>query len=470
MRIAVVGGGISGLSAAFRLDEAARRRGQSIELTLFEAESRVGGHAATIRDQGFVVETGPNAFLDRDGEHHALRLAEDAGAAAALVQASPAARRRFIAFGGALRRVPESPPALLGTDLLTFAGRLRVMMEPWAREAPAGVDETVFDFAVRRVGREAAERLVDPAVAGITAGDSRALSVADAFPAMVEMEREHQSLIRAMLARRKLPKPRLLSFDGGLDTLAAAVARRLGDAVRTSARVRGVSRAAGAWRVEIEGEREARVFDRVVLATRSPQTAPLVEALDPELALALAALPTASLALVALAYRRDALARALDGYGYLVARREGLDTLGVVWESSLFAGRAPEGAVLLRVMLGGARHPEVAGLAEAELVERAQREAKGFLGVRAAPVATWVRRFPRAIAQYTVGHAARIAALRARAARHAELELVGTSYDGVSFNAAVAAADRLVARMFKDGGTAEERSSAAFPLTEKALA
>lgn len=456
MRIAVVGAGIAGLSAAFRLVERARRLARPLALTVFEADPRVGGHAVTLADAGFRVETGPNAFLDRPAERHAFHLAEALGLAGELIEARPAAARRFIAFGGTLRRVPDSPPALVTTNLLSAAGKLRLMREPWVGAAPAGVEETVFDFACRRLGREAAERLVDPAVSGITAGDSRALSVSAAFPLMTKMEREHGSLFRAMTRARARVKPKLMSFRGGLDALTGALAASLGGAVRVNARVTRVTAAAPGWWVEVEGGGEPEMFDRVVLATHAYQAAPLVWDLDRELSAALEALPTAGLALVALAFRRQDLKRDLNGYGYLIARTEGFDTLGVVWESSLFEGRAPEGAVLLRVLLGGAIRHEVADLPDSDLEQRARHEIGRLMGTSAAPLRSWIRRFPRAITQYTLGHDARIAAIRARLGAHAGLELCGTSYDGVSFNAAVAAGEHLAERVFREAPEIED--------------
>jgi protoporphyrinogen/coproporphyrinogen III oxidase len=468
VRIAIVGAGISGLAAAFRLRECARRLAIPLDLTVLEAEPRVGGHAVTLESQGFLVETGPNAFLDRHEGHHSLALAQALGLSGELIEASSTASRRFIVHGGRLRRVPEAPPTLITSDLLSPAGKARMLLEPWAKAPPAGVEETVFDFAARRMGRQAAERLVDTAIAGISAGDSRELSASAAFPLMIEMERDHGSLIRAMMHRRRFGRPRLMSFRRGLDALTGALRATLGDAVRVGARVTRIYGATGGWRVEASDRAEAPPFDRVVLAVHAHQAAPLVAAFDAPLADRLDAQPTAGLALVALAYRRRDLGVEPRGYGYLVARSENLDTLGVVWESSLFEGRAPQDAVLLRVMMGGARRPEVAGLADAELEARARRELASLMRIDASPLHAWVRRFPRAIAQYTLGHAGRLAAIHAHVARHPGLDLCGTSYDGVSFNAAVAAGERLAARVFPErAATVEVRASTTPASTEE---
>ncbi|MEK7824596.1 MAG: protoporphyrinogen oxidase [Candidatus Eisenbacteria bacterium] len=455
-RVVVIGGGIVGLTAAYRLRERAAR---GAEVVLLEAADRAGGHVGTVHEDGFVVEAGPNGFLSRASEPEPLALIADLGLAPSLIEARPAARRRFVAHGGRLRRVPDSPPAFLTSDALTPGGKLRLLMEPFARRAPPGAEESVYEFACRRVGREATEVLVDTAVSGISAGDSRELSVAAAFPLMTEMERDHGSLIRALFARRQ-PPARLVSLAGGMGTLSEALAERLGGGVRTGARVRRLERSADVWQVRLE-DGAALAADRVVLAAPASRAATMVADLDPELARGLAAFPYAGLAVVALAFRADALPGRLDGYGYLVARSEGFDTLGVVWDSSLFEGRAPAGMVLLRAMLGGARRPEVAALAEEELLRRACAELGRVLGTEAAPVRSWVWRWPQAIAQYTRGHLERVAEVRARAARIPGFELCGTSYDGIALGAGVISAERAVARLLAPDAAAGRAAAGA---------
>lgn len=444
-RVLIVGGGITGLSAAFTLQEEARRRGLSLDLKLLEASREPGGHARTLEEDGFLVEAGPNGFLAREPE--TLALVDELGLGPRLVEARPEAKRRFIVRGGRLRRVPESPPTFLTSDALSLRGKLRLAGELFAPGPPRGVDETVFDFARRRIGAEAAEMLVDAAVSGISAGDSRALSVAAQFPLMVEMEREHGGLIRAMVARRKTGPggSRLLSFDRGLRTLTGTLADRLGGAVCPGTAARSVEQGPWGWRVETD--RGALEADELVLALAARTAAPLMAPLDWSLADALGRIPYSGVSVVALAYRQEDLNRELDGYGYLVTRPENLATLGVVWESSLFPGRAPAGMALLRVFLGGARRPALVRESEEGAEAIAREELRRVMGIEAAPARTWVFRWPHAIAQYTVGHLDRMAAIRDRAGRHRGLTLCGTSYDGVSFNHAIVAGRRAARRV-----------------------
>jgi oxygen-dependent protoporphyrinogen oxidase len=315
---------------------------------------------------------------------------------------------------------------------------LRLLREPWVPRHAEEREETVYEFARRRIGAEAADALVDAAVAGISAGDSRALSLPAAFPLMAQMEQEHGSLFAAMRARRRAGRraPRLLAFRGGMGQLVGALTEALGPRLRTGAAVTRLERADAAWRVVL-ADGTAHVADRVVLASPARANARLLFDLDPELAHGLQAIPFSSVVVVALAYRASDLPRPLDGYGYLVPRREDLATLGVVWESSLFDGRAPDGYVLVRAILGGARKPAIAALSETERTTLAEREMARVLRLRAAPVKTWTFAWPGAIAQYTRGHRERVADARAAIAAHPGLSFCGTSFDGVSFGAAI---------------------------------
>jgi oxygen-dependent protoporphyrinogen oxidase len=441
-RVVIAGAGITGLTLAYDLRRRARERGEAIQVTALESDATVGGHVHTLREDGFVVEAGPNGFLDR--EPAVMALVRALGLTSRLIDATAESGRRFIVRRGVLCQVPQSPGTLLRTRALSPKGRLRLMLEPLAPGPPPGVEETVFEFARRRIGLEAAEALVDTAVSGISAGDSRALSVRAQFPLMVEMEREHGSLLRAMIARRRkgLGAPTLRSFEGGMKTLIDRLAEELGDGVRTRAGAVAVDRDRDGWRVTL-ADGTAVGADELVLATSSSRAASILRTFDGPLAAALSEIPAATVAVTAFAFRPSDIPRPLDGYGYLVAREEGLATLGVLWESSLFRGRAPEGLALLRVMMGGARAPHAAALDADAAAGLALAELRKVMGIAAEPVRTW--RFPQrgAIAQYTLGHVERVATIRALAARHPGLSLCGTSYDGVSFGAGIASASAL---------------------------
>lgn len=449
VRIVVAGGGISGLVAGYTLRQEASRRGLPIELVVLEACQQAGGHARSVSDDGWLVERGPNGFLDRGEE--TMALVDDLQLKEALVEANPAARRRFILKRGQLRRVPESPPALLKSDAIGWGGKLRMLREPWAAAPPAGKDETVFEFAERRLGREAAETFVDTAVAGISAGDSRELSVRSQFPVLKEWEAAHGSLLKAVLARRKTggTRPKLVSLAGGMGTLTSALSERLGRALYVGHAVARIEPSASGWRIATASGATVDA-DHVVCALPSHVAAVAVEGIDRGLAEALRAIPYAPISVVGLGYSRAAIARPLDGYGYLVTRQDDLATLGVLWESSIFPGRAPAGHVLLRVMLGGARRPHVRELDDDSVAALAMTEAAAVLGISGPPLRQWVFRWPSAIAQYTVGHDQRTSAIRRAVAAHRGLHLCGTAYDGVSFNDAIASARKTARRVIEE--------------------
>ena len=438
--VVVVGAGIAGLSAAATLHARARRDDAPLRVTVLDAAPHAGGHAQTAMRDGFLVEAGPNGFLDRSAE--AREIVELAGVSSKVVQARPESRRRYILRGGKLGAVPDSPLSLLRTPLLSWRGRLRVLAEPVTRRGNPD-DETVFEFARRHIGAEAADVLVDTALAGISAGDSRRLSLPAQFPMMAQMEREHRSLVKAMVARRRagIAAPKLISFEGGMRTLVDALAGRLGTSLRLATPVEHLARVDGGWRV-VTRDGESLDADHVVLATPARIAASLVQHASPTLSAWLQGVTYAGVAVVSLGFREADLPRPLDGYGYLVARSEGLATLGVVWESSLFPGRAPNGHALLRVMLGGSRRPEVVGWSGERQAHTAREELARVMGITADPVMQQVTAWPQAIAQYTVGHLERRAAIEDAVANMPGLVLCGSSYDGVSFGDAIASGVR----------------------------
>jgi protoporphyrinogen/coproporphyrinogen III oxidase len=446
LRVVVIGGGAAGLAASHALRERAARERIPLDLRVLEAGQRAGGHVGTVREDGFAVETGPNAFLS--GESVADELIDSLGLTPELVDAEPSSRKRFLVRRGRLRRLPAGPLGLITTRALSLRGRLRLAMEPWIPARPPALEESVAEFGRRRFGREAAESLADAVVAGTSAGSAATLSMAAAYPALLEMERSHGSVVRAMIARRKAGARAavLRSFARGMGTLVEALAARLGPALSLGDPVERVVRDGATWRVE-RARGEPLTADRVILAVPAGAAARMLAGCGPILATALAAIPTAGLAAVGFAWRAEDLPHPLDGYGYLVPAREGLLTLGMVWESSLFPGRAPAGRVLVRMMLGGERSPGAADRSEPELLALATEEAGRALRIRRPPERGWIFRWPGAIPQYTRGHRERVATIRREAAAPGGLELCGSSYDGISLTAAiasgVAAAERI---------------------------
>jgi len=437
-RLVVVGGGIAGLAAAWSAHE------EGAEVLLLEASPEVGGKARTRRADGWTFEEGPTGFLS--GEPVLHRLIERAGLVA--LEADPAAARRYVVRGGRAREIPTSPPRFLLSGILSPTGLLRFLREPWVRARRDG-DESVWDFAERRLGVQVAERLIAPMVLGVFAGDARRLSLPAAFPRMRELEAEHGSLIRAMLRLSKErkagraggpagPAGKLHSFAEGMQALPIALAERAPFEVRTAAPVTAIARAGDHWRLSVADAAESVVADAVVLAAESDTSARLVAPLLPEVARELEAIPSPGLAVVGLRYDSPRSIGALPvGFGALIPRGEELRTLGCLFDTQLFAGRAPAGRALVRCMIGGATDPEASGLAPDELARIAADDMARLFGLPDPPVDHQVTRWQRAIPQYELGHLDRVGriegALDAFRARTPGLYLAGNFAHGVAF-------------------------------------
>jgi oxygen-dependent protoporphyrinogen oxidase len=460
-RVAVVGAGIAGLAVA----HAVRRRAPEAEVAVLEASSRPGGNIRSERVDGYLCEWGPNGFLDSVPE--TLALARDLGLAERVQRSDDRARRRLIFRDGRLHVLPGGPAGFLRSGLLSWRGKLRIAGEPFAASRPAE-DETIHAVAARRIGREAADVLVGSMVSGVFAGDARALSLRACFPKMWQMETDHGGLFRALVAKVRERRVRrgdplgsplgtLTSFREGTEELVRAAAKGLGPSLRLGARATGLRRAGSCWRVEAEGDGGVEA-DAVVLAGPPSASARLLGAVDDPLAAELAAIPSAGLAVVALGFEESRLAAPLDGFGFLVPRGEGPRILGVLWDSSIYPGRAPSGRVLLRVMIGGALDPEASRLEDAELLAAVRRDLQATMGLAADPELVRIFRHPLGIPQYEVGHLERLARVEDRLARLPGLHLAGNGYRGVAINACVAGAGPLAERILSADGRDSARS------------
>ncbi len=450
MRIAIVGGGISGLATACFLERAGH------DVVCLEPSAHPGGAIRSERRGGFLCETGPQAILEGAPETSAL-IAE-LGLDARVVRAAPAvARRRFIYVRGALRPVPAGPAALLRSDTLNLAAKLRLLAEPLvprgpaARDAAGAADESVLDFGRRRLGDGAATALLAPAVIGVFAGDAARLSVRSAFPRLYAFERQHGSLLRGFLKSRRsgqLGAGRLMSFRDGLGELPRALAARLGPRLMRAS-VGAIARAGARWRLDLDADPACAAVDSdaVVVAASPRATATLLSPLAPAAAAAVRAVPMAPVAVACLGFHRPPDGVDLRAYGFLVARGERPTLLGCQYESSIFPGRAPPGAVLIRAILGGTFAPTVVAESDDAIVAVALSDLRRAVGLRGDPdfVAVW--RHQDAIPQYELGHADRVAAVDADVAHHAGLHVLGYALRGVGVNDCIQAAADLARRI-----------------------
>jgi oxygen-dependent protoporphyrinogen oxidase len=445
-RLVVVGGGVSGLAAAWAARSVREGNGAPFEIVVLERGAEVGGKIRTVRRDGFLVECGPTSYMD---DSLALnRLIDDVGLSGRKLASSAASAHRFLVRDGKLRELGESPPKFFTSGILSPAGMLRLFAEPFL---PRGGEdaETLWEWASRRLGREAADRLIAPLALGIVAGDAKRLSAAGVLPTLHQLEREHGSLVRGMFAKMKARKRareagepvtsgQRGSFDSGMQTLPRALAATPGIDIRCDVDVRSIHRdASGSLVIDAGGH--ALEADVVVVATETDIAATLLRRLAPEAAARLAEIDVPPIAVIALGFDEAALPDLPVGFGTLVPRPEGLRHLGCLWDSHIFPGRAPDGKVLVRLMFGGAVDRGAPDLSDEQLTTLALEEMRRYLTVRGAPLFREVTRFPRAIPQYDPGHVARRREIEQRIARVDDVFLAGTSLAGVGVPRAVEA-------------------------------
>ena len=444
--VAVLGGGITGLSAAWQL------RRQGVPVVVFESRGQPGGVAGSIREDGWLHETGPNTLFENSPAITALL--DDLGLRGRCLEASPAAARRYVVRGGRPVALPDSPLNFLPNRLLSWSAKFAALGEPFRPRRKDDHEENVAEFVTRRLGAEFLDYVVNPFVAGVYAGDPAGLSVRHAFPKLYALEREHGSLIRGSLRRRNGtagPRGRMVSFPEGLAEIPRALAAGLDDGLRLNRAVAFIRRTGTIWRIGFvtpDGLAEEN-FSSVICALPPDALAGLSLTMEgvpgSEGLAALQEIRQPPVASVFMGFRRADVAHALDGFGLLTPAVEKRRILGTLFSSTLFPGRAPAGHVALTTFVGGMRQPELALQNDEDLVETVQGELTALLGVRQPPVFTRIHRWPRAIAQYGVGFQRFKDACTAVEASSPGLLLGGTCRDGVSLANCITAGQRLAA-------------------------
>jgi oxygen-dependent protoporphyrinogen oxidase len=427
--VVVVGGGVAGLAAGCDLAR------EGLEVLVCEAASQPGGVIQSVFRDGYRFERGPNTF--RVSAPFASLL-ERHGAGDRLVGAAPTSRERFLLRDGRLLAVPLGPGGLVTTPLLTPRGKLRLLGEPFVARGDA-TGESVADFVVRRLGREACESLVGPFLVGVYAGDERRLGAESVFPSLVAFERSHGSIVRGAVAsafgrRQEKGRPGIYSGLEGAAALVGPLAAALGSRLLLDTRVHGLGRDEGGWRLELSGpEGSAVVAARgLVLATQAPQSAELLAPLDADASRLLSEIEYAPVATVALGVDPAQATRAVRGFGFLVPGPSPEPLLGCLFMSQLFPGRAPAGRELLACMMGGLRRPEIVEESEEALALRASESVTRMLGLRGEVRSLGVTRWPRAVPQPDPQHPRRLRAVRDRLAGLPPVALAGAYVAGVS--------------------------------------
>ncbi|MEW6418515.1 MAG: protoporphyrinogen oxidase [Nitrospirota bacterium] len=451
MRLVIIGGGISGLSLAYFL----LQQKPSSEIIILESEKRAGGKIWTDKVDGFLCESGVNGFLNN--RPRTLELVSRLSLSP--LRSNENARKRFIFSDGKLHRLPESPFSFFSSNLLTLAGRLRVIWEIFTPKG-SGKDETLAEFARRRLGREAFEKLIDPMASGIYAGDPEKMSLKSCFPVIYNLEQKYGSLIRAMIQLQKEAKKTgkkvgagpggvLTSFYDGMETMIDALTGYLGKRVKTGTRAISIDKKGKTYIVFVSDGSNIEA-EAVVLATPSYETSEMLRDIDKQLSSTLNEIFYPSISVVCLGYRRDKISHSLDGFGFLIPYKEGRRILGTLWDSSIFPNRVPEGYVLLRSMLGGVRMSELALQDENKTINLVMDELKDIMEITVQPDFAKVYTHKKGIPQYSLGHEKKLETIATICNKFKGFYITGNAYRGIGVNDCIENSYKLAERIVKE--------------------
>ncbi|MCA9050677.1 MAG: protoporphyrinogen oxidase, partial [Planctomycetaceae bacterium] len=458
------GDGISGLAAAHHVTKS----DAAANVTVFEAGNRCGGVIGTEHADGFQIELGPDSLLK--ALPWGVGLCQRLGIENELIGTDTTHQKTWILRSGKLRPLPDglaimAPRRIWPTvksPILSIPAKLRMACEWFVRQKSDDTDESLASFASRRFGREAFERLIQPLVSGIYMADPRKLSMRAALPRFMEMEAKHGSLIRAArhAVREQQQRERSGTAEGnggmfvtpqtGVGRIVEAIIRRLPkDSLRLNSPVCGLARAAtGGWNVSVaDGPPEH--FDGVIVATPSDKAARLLVNENKSLSLELNSIAHSGCVVVTLAYNRDDVHHPLDGHGFVIPQVENRDMIACTFSSVKYAGRAPDGQVLLRVYLGGATRPEALNYDDDQVLQVVARELNPLLGIQGTPQLTRVVRWPNVMPQYHVGHLELMDRVDAQVAKLAGVELAGNSYRGVGIPHCIHSGEQAAERLLE---------------------
>ena len=442
MKIGIVGGGISGLATAFYI----RQARPDIEIVLFEKAMTLGGKMSTKEVEGFFFEAGSNGFLSNKPD--TLELVKLSGCDDILIKSNDSARKRFI-YKDFLCPLPESPKAFLKSPLLSFTGKLRVAGEFFIPAKKDNSDETLQSFGYRRVGKEMTDVFLDAMVAGVFASKPDKISVNSAFPAVVKLEHEYGGLFRGMLAKKKReagPGGVLMSFEKGVSHFIERLASISNIEIYTNTCVERVDKCEQGYRI-VSNDKET-LCDKVILASPAFISAQLIKNIDKQLAEILNDIEYSPISIVGFGY--NSLKHDLDGFGLLTTSSANKEILGVLWDSSIFDGRAPKGKKSVRVMIGGQRNPTLALKSENELVAIAQKGIKETMGLDVSPDVVFVERYEKGIPNYRVGHGEQMTKVFKTLTQHKGLYLNSNAYFGVGLNDCVSNSKKCAQHVLND--------------------
>jgi len=459
MRIIVIGGGITGLSAAHRLVELCAKKKLPLELSVLEASDRIGGVIATRHNSEFLIEEGPDSFITN--KPWAIELCRRLGLDSQIIHTNDENRRTYVVHEGRLVPLPDGffmmAPSrfmpFLTSPLFSWRGKLRMLLDLFMPRAGQLDDESLASFVIRRLGREALERVAQPMISGIYTADPEKLSLRATMPRFLEMEEQHGSLIRAMLSEQKFEKQLnkaesgaryslFVSLKNGMQSLIDTLAARLPEgSVKLNHTMKSLESTDRGWNLITDKKIEVHA-DSVIITIPSYSAAKLVEGLDPSLAEDLSKIEYASSTVVNLAYKTEDISHSLYGFGFVTPMIEKRPLIACSFSSVKFAGRAPEGFALLRCFVGGAIQPEILEFDDSKLIETSHRELVSLLEIKDQPVFATVHRYPKSMPQYHVGHLDLVAKINYKAGRHKGLVIAGNAYGGVGIADCVHSGER----------------------------
>ncbi len=435
MKIAIIGGGISGLSLAYFLLE----REPSLDVLVFESNKRPGGKIRTEKHNGYLLEAGVNGFLDNRPK--TIELAEKLNISP--LRSNDSARRRYIYTDGRLCLLPETPFSFFRSHLLSLRGRLRILYEPFASQGK-GEEVTLSSFAISRIGKEAYEKLIDPMASGIYAGDSERLSLKSCFPKIYNLEKKYGSLIKGMLKMQREAKKTggkvgvgpggvLTSFLDGMEFFIDALTKKLNGKFKNQFDATAIEASKDGYVVHFKNADTVKV-DTVVLATPAYSASLILKDIHRSLSKELNRIPYPSLTVLCMGFKKEFVKNNLDGFGFLIPFKEGRKILGTLWDSSIFPNRAPDEHVLIRTMIGGARASDMAMLDDEKIQDLVLNEISGIMNITGPPELFKIYRHEKAIPQYNIGHQDILRRIDSLLQNYRGLYLHGNAYRGIGVN------------------------------------
>ncbi|MCK5679556.1 protoporphyrinogen oxidase [bacterium] len=451
-KYAIIGGGITGLAAAYELTQKSRQTDTPIKIELFEKAPEMGGKIITKKDDPYLIEGGPDCFIVE--KPWALQLIKELGLEGELLNTSSQATGTFVYDNNALHRLPEGvmmmvptkPIPFILSKLISWPGKIRMACDILVPKRKEAGDETLSSFVRRRLGKEALDKLAEPLIGGIHAGDPENMSLLSTFPRFLEMEQDGGSLIIGMLKRQKKmvammknrPAPSgpkktfFISMNDGLGRLVDELEKVIGsDNLHPDREISQIRPSqTGGWLIE-EKNQESTDADAVIVTTETYAAANFFRNELPRLSDLLDEIPYVSSATVSLAFPRKAIPHPLDAYGFIVPKIANRRIMAVTWSSIKWDHRAPEGMVLLRAFVGGAHRQELVSLGDQEMIKMVREELSTIMNISSPPQKSWVYRWMQGMPQYIMGHLERLEAIDKITKTYKGLYLAGAGYRGI---------------------------------------